>query len=180
MFKAEIKAEILKSVVYNASTITDEVKLVVTSKGISIRAVDIGHIAMVDIDISSAAFTVFEADDCQIGFDLEKLKTVLKLADAMDSVFMEHNPDQGSMTVRIGNITRRMGLIDTTSMNDVKIPPLDIKNFIKVPSEVVKKGIKASESISESITVSADESGFELTCQGDTDSATLRVAASDA
>ncbi len=93
MFKAEIKAEILKSVVYNASTITDEVKLVVTSNGISIRAVDIGHIAMVDIDISSAAFTVFEADDCQIGFDLEKLKTVLKLADSMDSVFMEHNPD---------------------------------------------------------------------------------------
>lgn len=164
MFKVEIKAETLKSIVYSASTITDEVKLVVSSKGISIRAVDVGHIAMVDIDISAAAFTIYEVDDCQIGLDLEKLKSVLKLADSMDTVYMEHSADQGNMTVRIGNITRRMGLIDTSSMNDVKIPPLDIQNSIKIASEQIKKGIRASESIAESITVSADETGFELIC----------------
>lgn len=179
MFKAEIKADTLKSLVYIVSTLVDEVKMSIRSDSVVMKAIDPAHVAMLDIKVSSDAFISFSADEADIGLDLDKVKSVLKLADGDDTIVLEHDPDQGRLTLRIGNITRRMSLVDTSSMSDPKVPQIDLSTDIMVGIEQLKKGIKASESISDHISLEADQYGFELACEGDTDMASLRIPVAD-
>ena len=106
---------------------------------------------------------------------MEKVKGVLKLAGSGETILMEQDDSTGKLVFKVGNITRRMSLIDTSGMNDPKVPQLNLTANIAVPIEELQKGIRAVESISDHITLKAGPEFFELSCEGDTDSVSLRL-----
>ena len=173
MFKAEIRSDTLKSVVNIISTLIDEVKFTVDQNGMELKAVDPAHVAMIEMQIKSGAFESFSADNTEIGVDLDKIKDVLKLAGASDVISIELDEDRGKLIFKVGNITRRMNLVDTSSMGETKVPQLDLSASVTVPVSELQRGIKASESISDHIALTANEAGFSLSCEGDTDSVDL-------
>ncbi len=175
MFKAEIKSDTLKGLVNIVSTLIDEVKLVINFEGISLKAMDSSRVAMVEVNMAPGTFESFSADETEIGLDLDKVKDVLKLASSGDIISMEQDEDHGKLVFKVGNITRRMHLLDTSRMNDPKFPQLDLASRISVPIEELQKGIRASESISDHIALTVSNQGFELSCEGDTDSVSLAV-----
>lgn len=89
MFKAQIKAETLKGLVNVISTLIDEVKFTVSPDGMSLKAVDPAHVAMIELKMDAGAFESYEADDAEIGLDLDKVKEVLKLSAAGEVISME-------------------------------------------------------------------------------------------
>ena len=179
MFKAELRADTLKGLVNIISTLIDEVKFTVTPDGMSLKAVDPAHVAMVELIVEKEAFETYEADETELGVDLDKVKDVLKLAGSGDIISMEQDSDRGRLVFKVGNITRRMNLVDTSSINDPRVPEFDLKATVKVPVTELQRGIKASESISDHITLIAGDDMFELLCEGDTDSADLKLNASE-
>ena len=178
MFKAEIKAETLKGLVNIISTLVDEVKLTVDAEGMCLRAVDPAHVAMMEMKIGAKTFNSYAADSTEIGLDLDKVKDVLKLASSGNVISMEQDENHGKLIFKIGNITRRMNLVDTSSMNDPKVPQLELSASIEVPASELQNGIKASESISDHIALVAEGETFELSCEGDTDSVNLVLSKS--
>lgn len=175
MFKAVIRSDILKGLVNVISTLIDEVKFSINKEGMSLKAVDPAHVAMIDLKVNADAFESFEAEDTEIGLDLDKVKEVLKLSSPGDLISMEQDETHGRLIFKIGNITRRMNLVDTASMSDVKVPQLDLPSSIEVLASELQKGIKAAENISDHLTLTADSDSFELSCEGDTDSVNLRL-----
>ena len=180
MFVAELKSDVLKGIVNIISTLIDEVKFTITSEGMTLKAVDAAHVAMIEMNLTKGAFESFSAEDTEIGLDLEKVKGVLKLAGSGETIRMEQDDATGKLVFKVGNITRRMSLIDTTGMNDPKVPQLNLTATITVPIEELQKGIRAVESISGHITLKAGPEFFELSCEGDTDSVSLRLDPSSA
>ena len=175
MFKAELKADTLKGLVNIISTLIDEVKFTITPEGMTLKAVDAAHVAMIEIGVGKGAFERYQADSCEIGLDLDKVKSVLKLASSGDVISMEQDDTHGRLVFKIGNITRRMNLVDTASMNDPKVPQLTLATEISLKVDELQKGIRAADTISDHITLSAGPDFFELSCSGDTDSVSLRL-----
>ena len=175
MFVAELKSDTLKGLVNIISTLIDEVKFTIDAEGMKLKAVDAAHVAMIEMNVSKEAFESFSAEDTEIGLDLEKVKGVLKLAGAGEIIRMEQDDASGKLVFKVGNITRRMSLIDTTGMNDPKVPQLNLAATINVPVEELQKGIRAVESISDHITLKAGPDFYELSCEGDTDSVSLKL-----
>ncbi len=175
MFQAEIKSEILKEIIGIVDTLVDEAKFNVEEDGITLRAVDPAHVAMVDLSISAAAFEEFKADGIQLGIDIDKLKDVLKLAKGSDIISLFHDVDRNRLILKVVNVTRRMALVDTTSMTDPKVPNIDLPSKVVIATDQVLNGIKASEPISEHIALIASPDGFELSSEGDTDSVNLKL-----
>ena len=126
MFKAEIKSETLKGLVNIISTLIDEVKFTITPEGMTLKAVDPAHVAMIELKIGAKAFESYSANATEIGLDLDKVKTVLKLAGPGDIVAMEQEEAKSRFVFKIGNITRSMSLVETSSMNDPKVPQLTL------------------------------------------------------
>ena len=175
MFCAELKSDTLKGLVTIISTLIDEVKFTIKPEGMTLKAVDAAHVAMIEMDISKDAFESYSAEDTEIGLDLEKVKGVIKLAGSGEIIRMEQDDAAGKLVFKVGNITRRMSLIDTTGMSDPKVPQLKLLANITVPVEELQKGIRAVESISDHITLKAGPEFFELCCEGDTDSVSLKL-----
>ena len=100
-------------------------------------------------------------------------RDVLKLASSGDTVTIEQDSERGKLVFKLGNITRRMNLLDTSSINAPKVPNLDLSATIVASSQEILKGIKASSDISDHISLSADGETFEIASSGDTDSMNL-------
>ena len=140
MFKAKIKAEVLKEVVDVISALVDEAKFNIKPDGINLRAVDPAHVAMLDMTLQKKAFEEYKAKECELGIDIDKLKEVLKLAVAGDVFNIEHDEDKNRLILDVGNITRRMALVDTAGMSDPKVPNLNLPAKLTVDTKELRKG----------------------------------------
>ncbi len=175
MLKASAKADILKQIVDVVSTLVDEAKFNVDADGVSLKAVDPAHVAMIELTLGKGAFESYEGEETELGIDIEKLKEILKLAHAGDSVSLEHNEDKNQLIIKIGDVTRRMSLVDTAGMSDPKVPNIELPTTMRLKAEELNYGIKASESVSDHIALVADESSFEMSSEGDSDSVDYRL-----
>ncbi|MCH2447907.1 MAG: DNA polymerase sliding clamp, partial [Candidatus Poseidoniia archaeon] len=126
MIKARISAEQLKEFVGTISALVDEAKLTIDKSGLTIKAVDPSHVAMVEAKLSKAAFDSYEADEAELGLDIDKFSAVLAIARAGDMVDLEQDSVLNRLVVTIGNLTRAMPLLDTAGMPDPKVPALDL------------------------------------------------------
>jgi proliferating cell nuclear antigen len=175
MLHARCKADVLKTLIDATSTLVDEVKVHVTPEGLSLKAVDPAHVAMVELTLRAAAFQEYKADSMDMGVDLEKFKEVLKLASGDDEVELDFDATGHRLVMRIGNVTRKMSLVDTSAINDPKVPKLDLAAHITLNPSELERGIRASEAIADHVVLTADKDGFELLAEGDTDQVHLRL-----
>lgn len=175
MFQAKIKSDTLKRVVEVISTLVDEAKFSISDEGISVKAVDPAHVAMVNLKLGKDAFEEYEATEMELGIDITKFKDVLGLAKANDIISIRHDEERNRLVINIENITRQMALVDTAGMSDSKVPTLDLPVKVVVRTQELKQGIKASKSISDHITLITTPNGFELISEGDTDSVNLKL-----
>lgn len=176
VFKAKLKADVLRNVIAATSTLVDEAKFHLTPSGLTLKAVDPAHVAMVDLTLSSKAFEEYKATEMEIGVELEKLKDVLKLAGSGDSVKFEYQEDAHRLVITIGNLVRRMSLVDTQGMSDPKVPNLNLPNKVTLKADELLTGIRASEGVSDHVALVADPEFFQLLAEGDNDSVDLRLA----
>ena len=169
MFKAKVKAEVLKTILDAVSPLIDEAKIQVSAEGLSLKAVDPAHVAMVELSVSKKAFVEFKADTMDLGVDLDKLKDILKLAGPQDTIEVEYKEDSHKLLFKVGHIQRRMALVDTQNLGDPKVPALNLPNQVTVSADELQKGIRASEAVSDHIALVAHNRTFELVADGDTD-----------
>ena len=175
IFQVEVKSEILKEVLSVVSTLVDEAKFNIGEDGLSLRAVDPAHVAMIDLTLKSAAFENYKATESELGIDITKMLDVLKLAKPTDVITINHDEEKNKLILKIANITRSMSLVDTTGMVEPKVPNLSLPVKVVVSTQELSQGIKASESVSDHISLSATADGFELASEGDTDAVNLKL-----
>ena len=170
MFQGKIKADFIKTIIEATAILVDEAKFKLTGDGIYGRTVDPAHVGMIDFKLKKEAFDEYNCqEETEIGVDLDKLKSTLKIAASEDLVNLEYNKDEGRLIVTMGNIKRKLALLDTTEMADTKIPSLDLPAEIVVPAVELWQAIRAAEAISDHITLIADKDGFKMVAEGDTD-----------
>ena len=175
MFNAKVKSEVLKGIIDVTSPLVNEVKFNITSKGISLRAVDPAHVAMVDLQINSKAFEEFKANEMELGIDMDKLSSIMRLSNTGDMVSMEYDENTNRLIIKIGNLVRRMGLIDTAGMPDPKMPNLNLPAKVIIKAAELNQGVRASEAVSDHLALTVNKDNFELFAEGDTDTVNLKL-----
>jgi len=175
MFNAKVKSEVLKGIIDVTSPLVNEVKLNVTTKGISLRAVDPAHVAMVDLQVNSKAFEDYKATEMELGIDMDKLASIMRLSSAGDMINLEYDEDSNRLIIKIGNLVRKMGLIDTAGMPDPKMPNLNLPAKVVLKSSELNQGVRASEAVSDHLALTVNKDDFELFAEGDTDTVNLKL-----
>ena len=149
MFNAKVKSEVLKGIIDVTSPLVNEAKFNITPKGISLRAVDPAHVAMVNLQIDSKAFEEYKADEMELGIDMDKLGGIMRLSSSGDMVSLEYDEESNRLIVKIGNLVRKMGLIDTAGMPDPKMPNLKLPAKVILKASELTQGVRASEAVSD-------------------------------
>lgn len=175
MFKAKVKSEVLKGIIDVTSPLVNEVKLNINSKGIFLRAVDPAHVAMIDLNITNEAFEEYKADDMELGIDMDKLSGIMRLSTAGDLISLDYDETANRLIVTIGNLVRKMSLIDTAGMPDPKMPNLNLPAKAIIKASEINRGVKASEAVSDHLAIKVNKDNFELFAEGDTDTVNLKL-----
>jgi len=175
MLQLQVKSEVLKDIINVLSTLLNEAKMSISPEGMSVRAVDPAHVSMVEMDIKSEAFVVYEATEMSIGLDILKLKNILKLSKSGDLIEIIHDEEHNTLVFKLNNVTRRMALVDTSSMSDTKSPNLDHPAQVVIQTEELVRGIKAAEDVGTFISLTVTPELFQLKSTGDSDSVDLKV-----
>ncbi len=177
MFQGKIKANFIKTIIDATAILVDEAKFKIADDGIYGRTVDPAHVGMIDFKLKKEAFDDYDCkEETEIGIDLDKLKTALKVATSEEMVELKYEKEEGRLKVSIGNLTRKIALLDVTEMPDTKIPSLELPAEIVISTVEFHQAIKAAESISDHVTLIADKESFELVAEGDTDIVELRLS----
>ncbi len=175
MFSAKVKSDVLKGIIDVTSPLVNEVKFNVTAKGISLRAVDPAHVAMVDLEVESKAFEEFKADNMELGIDIDKLSGIMRLSSSNDMVSLDYDEESNRLIVKIGNLVRKMSLIDTAGMPDPKMPNISLPAKVVIKASELNQGVRASEAVSDHLALTVNKDHFELCAEGDTDTVNLKL-----
>lgn len=175
MFNVKVKSEVLKGIIDVISPLVNEVKFNITPKGISLRAVDPAHVAMVDLEVKDKAFEEYKATEMELGVDMDKLSGIMRLSSSNDIVSLEYDEESNRLIVKIGNLIRKMGLIDTAGMPDPKMPNLNLPAKVVLKASELSQGVRASEAVSDHLALTVNKDSFELYAEGDTDTVNLKL-----
>ncbi|MFW6040877.1 MAG: proliferating cell nuclear antigen (pcna) [Thermoplasmatota archaeon] len=175
MLNAEIKSNILKDLVEIVETIVDEAKINIDKDGVSLKAVDPAHVAMVDLTLNKKAFESYKAEKTELGLNLSKIDQFLRLSGSDEIVILDHQEDENRLIMEVDNITQKMPLLDTAGMTDPNVPQLDLPITLKLEGRHLLKGVKASQNISDHISIMAGPEGFEIFSEEDQDMVRLSL-----
>jgi len=169
MFKARMRMEVLRELVEVVSTLVPEAKLSISKDGVSVKAVDPSHVAMLVLNLNKAAFDEFTGEPTEIGIDIEKLKEVLRLSKPGDLIDLQYDGGKSRLIVKVGKVTRHMATIDPAGITDPKVPNVTPPGIAVVKMEELRQGIRGTESISDHVTLALDAEGFRMHSEGETD-----------
>lgn len=171
----EIK--VLKSSIDAISNIIDEAGIIVSKEGMTLRAMDLTHVAFVDLQITKDAFSDYKVEEkLTLGLDLDRFNTILKRAGSSDRITLSAK-DETTLNIEINNSSTRrfeLPLIDI-SEEEIKLPILDFPAEIELDPKVLVEGIKDAEIVSDNIIFKVDENNLYLEAKGDLGNVEVKV-----
>jgi proliferating cell nuclear antigen len=176
MFKARLRMEVLRELVEIIATLVPEAKLAISKDGISVKAVDPSHVAMLVLTLKPTAFEEFTGEPTELGIDIEKFKEILRLSKPGDIIDLQFDGGKNRLVVKVGKVTRYMSVIDAAGITEPKVPNVSPPGIAKVKMEELRQGIRGTESISDHVTLTLDPEGFTMHSEGETDRVDMRLA----
>jgi len=169
MLSVKVKAETLKEAVELLHTLVDEVKINFGKEGVNVKAVDPSHVAMIELNINKSAFEEYKSSGTELALELEKLKEVLKLAKPGDMVKLTYDDEKNKLVVELAAFRRFIPLLDIGSLSDVKVPSLTHTAKAVVNLEMLRQGIRGTESVSSHLTIEIKPEMFRLEGESEQD-----------
>jgi proliferating cell nuclear antigen len=179
MLTASIATKTLATIVALLRGLVDEALLRVSRDGVRVTAVDPAHVAMLDLRIPPSTFEGFQVEDCSIGMDLDKLNDIVKAASAEPVIHLSLPKGGSQMTFKFGNITRRMSLLDASSMAVPEVPKLALTSQVTLPNHQLECILKAADSVSDHLRFTLEKEALTIEANGDTDDVRLQIEAAD-
>ncbi|MCL4420402.1 MAG: DNA polymerase sliding clamp [Candidatus Thermoplasmatota archaeon] len=140
----------LKEIADLLNTVVNEAKFKLDANGLSVKAVDPAHVAMISIDVPKEVFLDFQVDgEEEISMDIEKLKSIIKLANSNDTVTMIREKEK--LKFEINNIIKSVSLLDNNTVFTPRVPQISSESYVVVAKPELEKGLKAAEDVSDSI-----------------------------
>jgi proliferating cell nuclear antigen len=170
MFKAAIEAHKLIECVDALRTLVLEARFVLTPEAMSVNAVDPANVAMVSLDLPSAAFGSYEATEAELGVDLRKLGDILDMAAKDEVLGLELDEAQHRLVVRMRGLAYTMSLLDPSSIRkSPKMPNLQLPGLVVIHGDNLKRGMKAADKVSNYVSVGILGDTFFIEGTGDLD-----------
>jgi len=155
-------ADVFKKSMEAIAVLIDEAELVVSDKGIELKATDPSQISMVDFSLPKAAFSKFDADNVRLGLDLDYLNQVLSRAQSGDELVLSLDEKKSFLSVSFkGSATRsfQVPLIDTSS-NEVPSPKIEFDSELLIAAGFLQSAFKDAALISTHVTLGCTDAKF--------------------
>ncbi|UNQ72787.1 proliferating cell nuclear antigen (pcna) [Infirmifilum sp. NZ] len=155
-------------IIESLATIVDEANFVATPEGLTLRALDPGRIAMVDLYMPAGLFEEYSVEaETKIGVVLDDVNKVLKRAKSDDKLIFEVGG--GRLTIILqGRAERRFRfpLLDIAGQ-ELPTPKLNFTVAAKMLSDTFRDALKDASLVSESVRLKAEDETLYVSARSD-------------
>ena len=161
-----------KVVVNTISALVEEASFEATSEGLTFRAMDPSHVALVDLDWPNLAFDKYDCDkQLKLTVRVEDLVKLIRRADGKDSVEISMNEDE-MLLLKLANGYKRqfqIHLVEST-YDATPVPKLAFNTKVEITESIFEKMLNEISAVSDHIIISANDK--KLIFSGKSDSGT--------
>ncbi|MDP6870039.1 MAG: DNA polymerase sliding clamp [Candidatus Poseidoniaceae archaeon] len=176
MLNVTARQDLIRPIVETLAVVVEEARLDFSEEGLSVRVVDPSHVAMIKMDVDSAAFDTWEVDETKLGLEMRKLKEMVALASAGDVVNLTFDDVSGQATVNIGRIDLNIRPLDNTTLNPPNVPSLELPCGVTIAGSELGQALRAARQVGDLVNISLTESSFAVNVQGSTDSVNVEFS----
>ncbi|MHA1130522.1 MAG: proliferating cell nuclear antigen (pcna) [Candidatus Helarchaeota archaeon] len=181
MFKASLSsAGSFIKIIDALATIIDTGTFKVSQDGLSLKAMDPSHVAMVNLEMPSTAFTEFQCDETlPIRVNLIDLNRFVKRGSASDELELSLDEQRNKLKIRFKKpkSTRTFSLHLVTDEEDEELPTphIDFNAKFKMTTTELQSAIKDSQIVGEYIQFSISPDSFVMNTTGDSGDVTIEI-----
>ena len=170
MLNITAKQDTMRTIVEILTVLVEDAKFKFEEGHIEVRAVDAMHVAMVRMEIDSAAFEAWECEPCTIGFELVKLRDLIGLAEPGDLIEMNYDENDGRVNIQVGEINRTIRPLDRATMLEPRVPDVELHSSVALYGQpnrwVTSQQSPSTHNPLESTSVEIPIQSTSLTMQG--------------
>lgn len=171
-----------RAVAAAVKTLVEEATFDATSEGITFRAMDPSHVALVDLTWPSSAWSAFECDrPFKFSVRVEDLVRTVGRADTKDNVAISSGDDD-SIWIRFFNGYKRefnIHLIESTAAS-APLPKLEFDTKATVTKTILEKVLGDVSVVSDQVTIQATKDKVTFSGKSDVGRAEISLAKNDA
>jgi proliferating cell nuclear antigen len=175
-------AKTWQSLIGAISALVDEANFEISSKGMTLRAMDPSRIAMVDFELPKSAFSHFECDEeGRIGINLDEMDKIVKRAGAGNSLELSLDREKNQLRITLQGRTRRSFNISLINLGADRPPSLnvDFDINVKITADTLKEIIQDANIISDFIAIDAQPDNLMISARGDTGNLEVNIGKSE-
>ncbi|XP_019863932.1 PREDICTED: proliferating cell nuclear antigen-like [Amphimedon queenslandica] len=182
MFEARlIQGSVLKKMIDAIKDIVTDINLDCSSTGISVQAMDSGHVCLVLIELGSDGFEPYRCDrNITLGLGLKALSVVVRCANNDDSITIK--AQEGTDNINFvfespnGEKTSQfeIKLMDIDSEH-LGIPDTEYDSVVKMPSHEFQRICRDMSQLGDSIVVACTKDGIQFSASGDMGSGKINL-----
>ena len=173
MLNVTARQDLMSKIIETLGVVVEDARFDFGENGLEIRVVDPSHVAMIQMNIDSAAFDTWELDETKLGLELRKIKELVSLGGPTDMIEMAYGDETGVLTVNLGKIDRNIRPLDNTTMNPPTLPELKLPCKVTISGSDFTQALKAARQVGDLVNFSIDENTFTVHVLGSTDSVTV-------
>tara|TARA_B110000902_G_scaffold120719_1_gene141497 strand:+ start:57 stop:797 length:741 start_codon:yes stop_codon:yes gene_type:complete len=173
MLNVTARQDLMSKIIETLGVVVEDARFDFGENGLEIRVVDPSHVAMIQMNIDSAAFDTWELDETKLGLELRKIKELVSLGGPTDMIEMAYGDESGVLTVNLGKIDRNIRPLDNTTMNPPTLPELNLPCKVTISGSDFTQALKAARQVGDLVNFSIDENTFTVHVLGSTDSVTV-------
>ena len=153
-----VKVKHLRTVVDALKVLGTEALLQVRPDGFKIEMVDPAHVCMACIDLNSKACNSYKANTLELGVDLDKLDSLLRLASMDSDIHITYDGEvDNCLYIEFEYINRRLGCIDVHGIVKPKVPNIMATAEVDIDAGHIIKALKATEMIADYFEILAEK-----------------------
>jgi len=156
--------------------LVDEVTLKVGMEGISIRAMDPAHVALVDFEMKKEAFEEYKVEKpAELTVDLKTVVNVLRRVEE-ELVLRLGEKENALMVLSEGAVRKKFNIpLIEASEESLKVPSIDFETEVELDSTIFKNAIADTSIIGDYVTIKVEGDALFFTAKADENVVEIRV-----
>lgn len=181
MFKAELDdVSLIQDSMKTVSDLISEGLFQLKEDGVKLVAADPAMVALVDFKLEEDVFESYDLDEeTKVGLNLENLYSILRRANANDTITFEVDDNESKFYITISNGSTREFSLPILNLSEDDIPSTDDLSY-KVTADldatVVESAVKDALVVGDSVVIEASEDGISISSEGDQSNVDFNIA----
>ena len=166
MLNVTARLDLMSKILDTLKAVVEDAKFDFKENSLHIRVVDHSHVAMIQMDIDSAAFDTWELDESSVAFELDVIRDIVGIGNPDEMLNIKTDAGSGMLHAKLGNVEGEIRTIDPSTITVPSLPPLKPQCKVHLSGKDFIRILRAARLGGDMMTLAIKDNEFRVSASG--------------